>query len=96
MSDDSDAPITRTDVHLIIAIFLGALIGVHAWDLTSIAAYQDVWGTAPEAVESISSIAQILFTDWAVPLEVLGILLLVALVGALAMAMRKHHHGGSA
>lgn len=95
-ADDADPPITRTDVHLVIAIFLGSLIGVQAWDVTNVPSYADVWGTAPEATESIAGIAGILFTDWAVPLEVLGILLLVALVGALAMAMRHRRKGGKA
>lgn len=94
MSEGSSG-ITRTDVHLIIAIFLGSLIGVQAWDVTNVPTFADSWGSAPEATESIPAMADVLFTDWAVPLEVLGVLLLVALMGALAMAMRERQGGAA-
>ncbi len=87
--DESRFPITRTDVHLIISIFIGSLIAVQAWDITHVEGFAEVWGTAPEAVEDLTELGHALFTDWAIPLEALGVLLLVALVGALAMAMRE-------
>lgn len=87
--EGSSFPLTRTDVHLIISIFLGSLIAVQAWDITQIPEFDEVWGATPQAVEDLDAIGAVLFTDWAVPLEALGVLLLVALVGALAMAMRE-------
>lgn len=88
--DERSYPITRTDVHLIISIFLGSLIAVQAWDITNVPGFVGTWGQAPAGVENITAIASVLFTDWAIPLEALGVLLLVALVGALAMALPEH------
>ncbi len=106
MADDDETGstmITRTDVHLIISIFLGSLIAVQAWDLTTvmddprvdqlIKDMAEPWATAPTGAESTAEIASTLFADWAFPFEVLSLLLLVALVGALAIAMRPDHGG---
>lgn len=87
--------ITRSDVHLIIAIFLGSLIGVQAWDISRntdnpIFAF---WEAGPQGQESLSGIAQALFNTWVVPFEALSILLLIALVGAVAVAMRAEPGG---
>lgn len=92
MSEETERsfPITRTDVHLIISIFLGSLIAVQAWDITNVPGFTATWGQAPEGLEDLGTLAEVLFTDWAIPLEALGILLLVALVGALAMALPEH------
>lgn len=87
------AAITRDDVHLIVAIFLGSLIAVQAWDISDVEPLQDVWGTAPTGAESVSGIAENLFTTWAMPFEVLSVLLLVALVGGLALAIREEEGG---
>jgi len=82
------AGIARADVHLIIAIFLGALLAVQAWDISDVIPFDQSWGAPPEGEEDSSGMARVIFDDWALPFEALSVLLLVALVGALAMAMR--------
>ncbi len=92
MSDEDKRSfrITRMDVHLIISIFLGSLIAVQAWDITNVPGFTETWGQAPAGVEDLHAIAMVLFTDWAIPLLALGVLLLIALVGALAVALPEH------
>ena len=63
---------------------------------------RQLWGTpilpqgAGEAVDAlvrehgvVGAIARPLYTDWVVPFEITGVLLLVAIVGALALAKRR-------
>ncbi len=87
------AGITRDDVHLVVSFFLGSLIVVHAWDISDVEAMQHIWGTKPTGGESVTGIAENLFGTWAMPFEVLSILLLVALVGSLALAIREEKGG---
>jgi NADH:ubiquinone oxidoreductase subunit 6 (subunit J) len=85
--------ITRDDIHLVVAIFLGSLIAVQAWDVSDVEPMQQVWGAEPTGIESVTGIAENLYTTWAMPFEVLSVLLLVALVGGLALAMREEEGG---
>lgn len=87
------AAITRDDIHLVVAIFLGSLIAVQAWDISDVEPFAEIWGGEPVGSESVSGIAENLFTTWAMPFEVLSVLLLVALVGGLALALREEQGG---
>ena len=44
---------------------------------------------AVEEYGAIGAIARPLYTEWVVPFEITGILLLVAIVGALALAKKR-------
>lgn len=83
------AIISKADIHLIVSIFLGSLIAVQAWDISDAGSFQNTWGGAPTGTENLSALATGLFDSWVVPFEVLSILLLVALVGAIAMAIKE-------
>jgi NADH:ubiquinone oxidoreductase subunit 6 (subunit J) len=85
--------ITRDDIHLVVAIFLGSLIAVQAWDISDVEPLQEIWGTQPDGTEALTGIAENLYTTWAMPFEVLSVLLLVALVGGLALALREEQGG---
>lgn len=87
------AAITRDDVHLIVSIFLGSLIAVQAWDISDVPTMESIWGAEPVGVESTAGIAKVLFGAWSVPFEVLSVLLLVAIVGAIAIAVRDEDGG---
>jgi NADH:ubiquinone oxidoreductase subunit 6 (subunit J) len=87
------ATVTRDDIHLVVAIFLGSLVAVQAWDISDVEPFTDVWGAEPVGAESVTGIAENLFTTWAMPFEVLSVLLLVALVGGLALALREEEGG---
>lgn len=90
MTDEDDQAgflgFTRADLDLIMAVLFGALLAIQAWDTRQI--FVDTWGSAPTGNEDVTALAQVLFDQWALPFEVLSILLLVALLGALALAMR--------
>jgi len=50
---------------------------------------QTDWGLATDAVgASVESIAQVLFTEFALPFEIISLLLLVAIIGAIYLARR--------
>lgn len=87
------AAITREDIHLIVSIFLGSLIAVQAWDISDVPTMESIWGVEPTGVESTAGIAKVLFGSWSVPFEVLSVLLLVAIVGAIAIAVRDDEGG---
>ena len=68
-------------VAIVIAV---AMIGLVGW-----AVVQTDWGLATEAVgASVESIAQVLFTEFALPFEIISLLLLVAIIGAIYLARR--------
>lgn len=54
------------------------------------------WGNAPQGGDAINGVAAFIFGPYALPFEVLSLVLLVALVGALAMARleRPGEEGG--
>ncbi len=61
-----------------------AIIGLVGW-----AVVQTDWGLAAEAVGAeVESIAGVLFTDFALPFEIISLLLLVAIIGAIYLARR--------
>jgi NADH-quinone oxidoreductase subunit J len=61
-----------------------AIIGLVVW-----AAVQTDWGLAVEAVaSSVEAIAEAVFTDFALPFEIISLLLLVAIIGAIYLARR--------
>lgn len=89
--------LNRSDVALIIAILTGALIGVYAFDVTDLQSwpvYAESWATAPEGGEDHGEMGTAIFETWAVPFEVLSLLLLVGLVGAIAVATKGRRNGG--
>jgi NADH:ubiquinone oxidoreductase subunit 6 (subunit J) len=48
------------------------------------------WGELPERVATLTrDLAQILFADWVLPFEVVGVLLLAAVVGGVFLAKRE-------
>ena len=61
-----------------------AIIGLVGW-----AVVQTDWGLAAEALGAeVESIAAVLFTDFALPFEIISLLLLVAIIGAIYLARR--------
>ena len=88
------AVIERRDINLVIAIFLGSLIALQAWSIRDAGLYANSWGATPTGQEDHAALATSIFDTWAVPFEVLSILLLVGLVGAIAVAMRMPDEEG--
>jgi NADH:ubiquinone oxidoreductase subunit 6 (subunit J) len=68
-----------------IAVVVGAAIfGLVAW-----AVVQTDWGLAAEAVGAeVAAIAEAVFTTYALPFEIISLLLLVAIIGAIYLARR--------
>jgi NAD(P)H-quinone oxidoreductase subunit 6 len=61
-----------------------AVFGMVGW-----AVVQTDWGMAGEAVSAtVDTIANTLFTDFALPFEIISLLLLVAIIGAIYLARR--------
>jgi NADH:ubiquinone oxidoreductase subunit 6 (subunit J) len=61
-----------------------AVVGLVGW-----AAIRTDWGTASQAVSAqVSAIAMALFTDFALPFEIISLLLLAAIIGAIFLARR--------
>ena len=61
-----------------------AIIGLVGW-----AVVQTDWGLAAEATSAaVSDIARAIFTDYALPFEIISLLLLVAIIGAIYLARR--------
>jgi NADH:ubiquinone oxidoreductase subunit 6 (subunit J) len=66
---------------LVIALAIGGLVG---W-----AIFQTDWALAGEAtVAAVDVLAETLFSEYALPFEIIGFLLLAAIVGALFLARR--------
>ena len=77
-------------------IVAGALAGSLALQLGAPGILDTLHGAGAQSIDAalreygaVGAIAQPLFTDYVVPFEITGILLLVAVVGALALAKRK-------
>ncbi len=61
-----------------------AIVGLVGW-----AVVQTDWAVAGQAVAAgVESIATVLFTDYALPFEIISFLLLVAIIGAIYLARR--------
>jgi NADH:ubiquinone oxidoreductase subunit 6 (subunit J) len=68
----------------IAAVVALAIIGLVGW-----AVVQTDWGLAAEAASaSVEQIAGALFTAYALPFEIISLLLLVAIIGAIYLARR--------
>ena len=74
---------------------VGAMAGMLARRLGDGSAVDAIMGTGGQAIDAavlehgaVGAIAQPLYTTYVVPFEITGILLLVAIVGALALAKR--------
>ena len=68
----------------IAAVVALAMVGLVGW-----AVIQTDWALAGEAVEaSVEAIATALFTDYALPFEIISLLILVAIIGAIFLARR--------
>jgi NADH:ubiquinone oxidoreductase subunit 6 (subunit J) len=66
------------------AVVALAIIGLVGW-----AVVQTDWALAGEAtVASVDAIANALFTDYALPFEIISLLILVAIIGAIFLARR--------
>jgi NADH:ubiquinone oxidoreductase subunit 6 (subunit J) len=60
------------------------VVGIVAWSVV-----QTDWGVAGPAVSAaVDVIAAALFTDYALPFEILSLLLLAAIIGAIFLARR--------
>ncbi|MDP2956636.1 MAG: NADH-quinone oxidoreductase subunit J [Longimicrobiales bacterium] len=77
-------------------IVTGALAGILARQLGVPGILDTMNGAGAQSIDAalreygaVGAIAEPLFTDYVVPFEITGILLLVAIVGALALAKRK-------
>ncbi len=86
-------PDLRTGVGMIVAFAVsGALFGFLARQLWGIPMTATTGGEVDTMVAqygAIGAIARPLYTEWVVPFEITGVLLLVAIVGALALAKRR-------
>jgi NADH:ubiquinone oxidoreductase subunit 6 (subunit J) len=61
-----------------------ALVGLVGW-----AVIQTDWGVLPEAAEAaVEAIADAVFTTYALPFEIISLLILVAIIGAIYLARR--------
>jgi NADH:ubiquinone oxidoreductase subunit 6 (subunit J) len=61
-----------------------ALVGLVGW-----AVVQTDWGVLPEAAEAaVEAIADAVFTTYALPFEIISLLILVAIIGAIYLARR--------
>ena len=68
----------------IAAVIALAIIGLVGW-----AVVQTDWGLAAEATAAnVEQIASALFTDYALPFEIISLLILVAIIGAIFLARR--------
>jgi NADH-quinone oxidoreductase subunit J len=66
-----------------------ALIGVSALKMGSIlAGGRQIFGALPSGFGGVRSVAQILYTDYVIAVEVAGVLLLAGIVGAVILAKR--------
>ena len=58
--------------------------------VTILAIISTDWGELPErAVTATSDLAKILFADWVLPFEIVGVLLLAAVIGGVFLAKRE-------
>ena len=68
-------------IAIVIAV---AIIGLVGW-----AVVQTDWGLAAQAASAqVDAIAQAMFTEYALPFEIISLLLLVAIIGAIYLARR--------
>ncbi|HJP72330.1 MAG TPA: NADH-quinone oxidoreductase subunit J [Candidatus Limnocylindria bacterium] len=76
------APFHRqVPIAIVISLVIMALVG---W-----AAIQTDWGTATQAAAAaVEAIAEAVFTTYALPFEIISLLLLVAIIGAIFLARR--------
>jgi NADH:ubiquinone oxidoreductase subunit 6 (subunit J) len=66
------------------ALVSGVIVGLVGW-----AVVQTDWGTATTAVAvNLEALATALFTDYALPFEIISLLLLAAIIGAIYLARR--------
>jgi NADH:ubiquinone oxidoreductase subunit 6 (subunit J) len=70
-------------------VWVAALAALAIVGLTGWAAIATDWGAAGNTVAiAVDAVAQALFTDYALPFEILSLLLLVAIIGAIYLARR--------
>lgn len=96
MLDEEEAPETestfRSDLTWFVAILLFATMAVTAYNARWNVALQGHETIAP-ATPGAASIATSLFTTYVVAFEILGVLLLAALFGAIVIALREGSTG---
>ncbi|HLE95929.1 MAG TPA: NADH-quinone oxidoreductase subunit J [Candidatus Thermoplasmatota archaeon] len=73
---------TKADVKLVTALLVLALLALSA-------ILSPAWREAPIGDESLPGVTAAIFTDYLVAFEVLSVLLLAALVGAVVIAIRE-------
>jgi len=81
-------------IAFVVAGAMAGILGRQFWGAESAAIYQNAQGEAVidallETQGAVGAIAHPLYTDYVVAFELTGILLLVAIVGALALAKRR-------
>ena len=70
-------------------VWVAALAALAIVGLTGWAAITTNWGAAASTVAvAVDAVAEALFTDYALPFEILSLLLLVAIIGAIYLARR--------
>ena len=68
---------------------IAAVVGMAIFGLVAWAVVQTDWGLATEAVGAgVAAIAEAVFTTYALPFEIISLLLLVAIIGAIYLARR--------
>ncbi|MGE4350855.1 MAG: NADH-quinone oxidoreductase subunit J [Bdellovibrionales bacterium] len=86
------APAVDFRRHLPLGLGLGVvlltqlMVAVWSWPAPAVVATQEVVEASPE---NTLALGQVLYTDYALPFQVVGAILLVAMIGAIALTYRK-------
>jgi NADH-quinone oxidoreductase subunit J len=66
--------------------------GVMVWEMVTILAFR-IWGVEPKQVpanySNTKELGRVLYTDYAYPFEIAAVILLVAIIAAIALTLRK-------
>jgi NADH-quinone oxidoreductase subunit J len=88
----SEAALPRFSAHWPLAVVAGAAFAALLWyarDLAGGLAPPGAPSAAPAPAGNLDAVGSVLFTDLAVPFEIVSLVLLAAIVGAVVMAQRK-------
>jgi NADH-quinone oxidoreductase subunit J len=79
--------------HLPVAAFVGAVIALQLWLVLSNGHWQFMPAAAPDAsaraLGNTRALGDLVFTEYLLPLQVAGVILLVAIVAAIALTLRR-------
>jgi NADH-quinone oxidoreductase subunit J len=77
--------------HFPVAAFVGLVIALQLWLVLSQARWQGMTGPGPgiAAANNIEALGRLTFTAYVYPLQIAGVILLVAIVAAIALTLRR-------